>query len=65
MPTLLCSAEDFEAYCIVQQIGVVNMLDQNRVCGLSGLTPEKHRDIINNYRKYMETYPEVWNKYLG
>lgn len=65
MPTLLCSKDDFRAYCRLQVIGVVNMLDRDNVCRLTGLTPEKHKDIIQNYNEYRNTYPEVWNEYLG
>jgi len=50
--------ESFEKYVRVQQSGVTNMFDLNKVCSLSGLSREECLDIMKNYNKYEEEYKE-------
>ena len=52
------SKEDFLAYKKVQESGVTNMLDINRVSGLSGLDPDTIMEIIKNYNKLSEVYKD-------
>lgn len=55
---LAISKEKFEAYYRVQQSGVTNMMDVNRVSALTNrlLTVEDILDIINNYDTYHKKY---------
>ena len=41
--------EDFEAYCEVQESGVTNMFNVNRVSQLSGLERDQIVFIMKNY----------------
>ena len=50
--------EDFLEYKKVQESGVTNMLDINRVSGLSGLDPDTIMEIIKNYDKLSEVYKD-------
>jgi|ETNvirenome_6_85_1030632.scaffolds.fasta_scaffold602148_1 hypothetical protein len=50
--------ENFLAYKKVQESGVTNMLDINRVSGLSGLDPDTIMEIIKNYNKLSEVYKD-------
>ena len=52
------SKEDFLSYKKVQESGVTNMLDINRVSGLSGLDPDTIMEIIKNYNKLSEVYKD-------
>tara|TARA_R100000049_G_C1866231_1_gene27746 strand:+ start:27 stop:215 length:189 start_codon:yes stop_codon:yes gene_type:complete len=50
--------ENFLAYKKVQESGITNMLDINRVSGLSGLDPDTIMEIIKNYNKLSEVYKD-------
>lgn len=58
--TMICSKADFdkylEKYLEVQQAGLINMLDVANGTMLSGLSEEKYRDIIKNYKHYKHKY---------
>ena len=49
----------FEAYEVVRKSGITNMFDVKAVMAYSGLEKEECLDIMKNYGKYMEKYPDV------
>lgn len=53
--------EDFESYEIVRLSGVTNMFAVNTVSDLSGLDRKQIMDIMQNYAKYAEKWPDVRN----
>lgn len=56
--------EDFEDYEEVRSSGKTNMFAVDTVVNLSQqLTKEKCFEIMKNYDKYMEQWPEVRGKY--
>ena len=55
----LPSKEEFEAYVAVQKSGVTNMFMVTTICELSGLNRETVLNIMEQYHKLNELYPEV------
>ncbi len=54
--------EDFKDYVSVQESGLTNMYDVNKVVELSNnLTSEKVKAIIENYEALMLEFPNVRN----
>ena len=51
--------ENFEAYEVVRESGVTNMLDVNVVCSLSGLDRETVFAVLKNYSELNERFPGV------
>lgn len=48
--------EQFLCYRKLQYSGVINMYDITNGCKLSGLPQDVYKDIIRNYKKYLELY---------
>lgn len=46
----------FMRYERVRLSGVINMIDQIKVCSLSRLTKKEYLTIIKKYREYESTY---------
>ena len=51
--------DDFERYEEVRKSSRTNMFAVSNVCDLSGLEPEKVREIMKQYSLLSKKYPEV------
>lgn len=48
--------EQFLHFKVLQNSGVINMLDVTNGCKLSGLPQDVYKDIMRNYKEYLELY---------
>ena len=48
--------EQFLRFRKLQYSGVINMNDITNGCKLSGLTQDVYKDIMRNYKEYLELY---------
>lgn len=52
----MCTKAQFCRYRILQEMGLVNMLDVNFGTELTGLSKKEYKDILFNYDNYKKAY---------
>lgn len=48
--------EQFLCFMKLKNSGVINMFDVTNGCKLSGLPQDVYKDIMRNYKEYLELY---------
>ena len=58
----MITKEKFKKFVKLRDEGSINMNDISRGTAITGLTPIEYKDIINNFKQYLDLYESSKSK---
>ena len=58
----MITEKKFDKFVKLRDEGIINMNDVSRGTALTGLTPAEYKDIVKNFKQYLDLYESSKSK---